>query len=57
MLIIECLNIFFVLYVVKLVLTEKSHVKDERKMEELTHKLDEATAQRQEAEAKVAHAD
>jgi len=56
-LIIECLHIFFILYVVKLVLIEKSHVEDERKVEELTQKLEEAIALRQEAEAKLAHAE
>jgi len=48
---------FFILYVVKPVLTEKSRVEDGRKVEELTHKLEEAIALRQEAEAKLAHAE
>ena len=56
-LIIESLNIFFILYVVKLVLIEKSRVEDERKVEELTQKLEEAIALKQEAEAKLAHAE
>jgi hypothetical protein len=45
------------LYVVKLVLIEKSRVDDERKVEELSQKLEEAIALRQEAEAKLAHAE
>lgn len=50
-------KLFSILYVVKLVLIEKSRVEDERKVDELTHKLEEALALRQEAEAKLAHAE
>jgi hypothetical protein len=41
----------------KLVLTEKSRVEDERKLDELSQKLEEAIAIRQETEAKLAHAE